>query len=80
MVNSSVVMYACALKNNFNLCECYSASHKNRICFAYKIFSELFPFVRVCLCERNMLKIQYLLQIYKKRIVKTNEGNEMMIQ
>ena len=43
------------------------------------IFLELFPFVSVCLCERHMLKIQYLLQIYNKKIVKTNQGNEMMI-
>ena len=43
------------------------------------IFLELFPFVSVCFCERHMLKIQYLLQIYNKKIVKTNQGNEMMI-
>ena len=34
--------------------------------------------VIVCLCERYMLKIQYLLQVYNKKIVKTNQGNKMM--
>ena len=31
-------MYACALKNNFNLCECYSASHKNHMFCVQNIF------------------------------------------
>ena len=39
-------------------------------------------FLRQCMCvyERYMLKIQYLLQIYNKRIVKTNQGNNMKTQ
>ena len=34
--------------------------------------------VCVCVCERYMLKIWYLLQIFNKRIVKTNQGNNMI--
>ena len=36
-------------------------------------------FLRQCMCvyKRYMLKFYYLLQIYNKRIVKTNQGNNM---
>ena len=45
--------------------------------FSYRYISELYSFVSVCACERYMLKIKYLLQIYNKRIVKTNQGKNM---
>ena len=34
----------------------------------------------MCVCERYMLKIKYLLQIYNKTIVRTNQGNNTKTQ
>ena len=52
---------------------------KSYIYFLNKYISELYFFVSVCVCVKDMLKIFYLLQIYNKIFVKTNQEIKMMI-
>ena len=57
--------------------------HHKKLHFSYKYILELYSFVsvyvRVCGGGgRYVLKIYYLLRIYSKRIIKTNQGNKMM--
>ena len=54
------------------------AVEHQKITFSIHIYFGI-VFHRQCMCvyERYMLKIYYLLQIYNKRIVKTKQGNNM---
>ena len=61
--------------------------HHKKLHFSYKFILELYSFVSVYVCgwvcgcvggDKYVFKICYLLQIYNKRIIKTNQGNKMM--
>ena len=46
--------------------------------FQHKYFVTLFYRQFICVCGRYMPKIYYILQIYNKKIVKTNQRNKLM--
>ena len=64
-------------KTNFNVCE-RCEHQKSHIFFIQIYFETVFLRQCMCVCEKHTLKIWYLLQIYNNRIVKTNQGNNMI--
>ena len=71
-----IYIYIYIKKPNFIVCDC--CEHQKSTYFFIQIYFGT-VFLRQCMCvrERYILKIKYLLQIYNKRIVKTNQGNNM---
>ena len=68
----------CVYIKKTNLIVCDRCEHQKITYFSTQIyFGTVFLHQCMCLCERYMLKIKYLLQIYNKRIVKSNQGNNM---